>query len=291
MKLRRHVSLYASLLFLAGAVTVALTYREGHNHGPDCKHTNVGQHPTDQVETCRKIQGSIVSIKAGKYGGSGFCQRLPDGTIAVWTAAYILTDVRIPNWKDPDACEECKEEDGPASFGPVTVIYEKSERGKPASRHEWQAEIVRYNRHLDIALLVINEDVPPDFLQPLDFVTSLPTVGEPVLCGGSPKMYHGSITTGIVSFVGRRLPVAGSPKFMDQVSSAALHGNSGGPVCDARGNVLGIVCCGPGENVIFIVPARVIRDWGTAHGLTFSSDSGRLSQSRDSLHKAPIESK
>lgn len=291
MKLRRHVSLYASLLFLAGAITIALTSREEHKHTPECKHTTVGQFPDEQVETCRKIQSSIVTIKAGKFGGSGFCQRLPDGSVAVWTAAHILTDVRVPNYKDPDACEECLEEDGPPTFKPVTIIREKSEHGKPSSKHEWQGEIVRYNRHLDVALIIITENVPPDFLQPLDFVANLPSVGEPVLCGGSPKLYHGSITTGIVSFVGRRLPAEGSPKFMDQVSSAALHGNSGGPVCDARGNVLGIVCCGPGENVIFIVPARVIREWGTAHGLTFSSDSGRLSQSRGDLHKTPIESK
>ncbi len=96
-------------------------------------------------------------------------------------------------------------------------------------------------------LAVLQMDDAPDGLTPAEFGDSGGLrVGQPVFAVGSAMGYAGTVTTGIVSGLGRTVRDAGEVPLM-QVDAAIHAGMSGGPVCDAGGRVIGIVLVGTGS--------------------------------------------
>lgn len=87
----------------------------------------------------------------------------------------------------------------------------------------------------DVALLSV--DMPPEKSRVLTFATALPEEGEDVFVIGNPLRLEGSIASGIVSAV-REVPNVGN---IIQITAPVSHGNSGSPVFNKRGEVLGIV--------------------------------------------------
>jgi predicted metalloprotease with PDZ domain len=83
----------------------------------------------------------------------------------------------------------------------------------------------------------------------------IPRVGDMVYAIGSPGGLEKTVTSGIVSALGRRFLQIGD---VIQIDAAVNHGNSGGPVVDREGRLVGIVFAGieqyPGLN--FAVPAE-----------------------------------
>jgi len=89
---------------------------------------------------------------------------------------------------------------------------------------------------------VIKVSVPASKLVPLalaDSTTVLP--GQPVVAIGSPFGYSESITAGIVSAVDRTIKAPNGYSISNtiQTDAAINHGNSGGPLIDESGNVIG----------------------------------------------------
>ena len=109
-----------------------------------------------------------------------------------------------------------------------------------------KAKIVGTDTYADLA--VIKVDVPESQLVPVelgDSATLKP--GQKVLALGNPFGLEGSMTTGIVSAIGRTLSEGGtanSPGFSNpeiiQTDAAINPGNSGGPLFDMRGRVIGV---------------------------------------------------
>lgn len=87
----------------------------------------------------------------------------------------------------------------------------------------------------DLALLRVN--LPEEKSRPLPLSTSLPEEGEQIFLIGNPLRLEGSISDGIVSAV-REVPVLGR---IIQVTAPVSHGNSGSPLFNLRGEVIGIV--------------------------------------------------
>jgi serine protease Do len=72
-----------------------------------------------------------------------------------------------------------------------------------------------------------------------------PRTGDQLLLVGSPYGLYGTVTTGIVSRVTRKVI---------QTDAAANPGNSGGPALDRQGHVVGVLVAGGGENINFAIP-------------------------------------
>ena len=107
---------------------------------------------------------------------------------------------------------------------------------KLTDRREFIAKVLGSDKKTDVAVLKIDaRDLPvvqfgrPDALQAGDWVLAI----------GSPFGFENSVTAGVVSATGRSLPSDAAVPFI-QTDVAVNPGNSGGPLFNARGEVVGI---------------------------------------------------
>jgi len=87
----------------------------------------------------------------------------------------------------------------------------------------------------DLALLKV--ELPAERSRPLPITAALPDEGEQVFLIGNPLRLEGSVSNGIVSAI-REVPDLGR---IIQVTAPVSHGNSGSPLFNMRGEVIGIV--------------------------------------------------
>ncbi len=131
------------------------------------------------------------------------------------------------------------------------------------------AEVVGTDPDSDLA--VIHVDVDADLLHPLTLADSEQLeVGDRVVAIGNPYGLEGTMTTGIVSALGRLMPTSqtaegGSYTLPDiiQTDAAINPGNSGGPLLDLNGNVVGVNTAiaspvGASAGVGFAVPSNMV---------------------------------
>jgi serine protease Do len=111
----------------------------------------------------------------------------------------------------------------------------------------------------DIAILKLEKS--PSSLVPLEVATRSPGSGERIYAVGSPglgqRILEQSISEGIVSSAARKL----DGQTFIQHTAAVNPGNSGGPLLNSMGHVVGVVTLKAGlENVSFAVPAETLRE-------------------------------
>ena len=141
---------------------------------------------------------------------------------------------------------------------------------KLTDRREFRAKVLGADPKTDVAVLKIDAtDLPVVALgKPSDL-----RVGEWVAAIGSPYGFENTVTVGVVSAKGRSLPDDSYVPFI-QTDVAVNPGNSGGPLFNARGEVVGINSqiysqTGGYQGLSFAIPIDVagkIRDQLVAHG-------------------------
>src|SRR5436305_8760372 len=104
-------------------------------------------------------------------------------------------------------------------------------------RHEWTARIVGRDETSDLALLKIDGHNLP-FVQWGDSTKA--RIGDWVLAIGDPYGVGSTVTAGIISALHRGITGAGAYDRYIQTDAAINMGNSGGPMFDLNGNVIGI---------------------------------------------------
>ncbi|MET3133783.1 serine protease Do [Oxalobacteraceae bacterium GrIS 1.11] len=107
---------------------------------------------------------------------------------------------------------------------------------KLTDRREFRARVLGSDPKTDIAVLKIDAKNLP--VVPLGKSTDL-KVGEWVLAIGSPYGFDSTVTAGVVSAKGRSLPDDSNVPFI-QTDVAVNPGNSGGPLFNVRGEVIGV---------------------------------------------------
>jgi S1-C subfamily serine protease len=175
----------------------------------------------------------VGSTSRGPGGGSGF---------VIDESGYIVTNQHIVD--DAEA---------------VSVRFSSGARE--------EAEVVGEDPSTDTAVLRIN--APEEALKPLTLGDSDTVgVGDPVIAIGNPLNVGISVTTGIVSGTGRPIPAPNRYTINGavQTDAALSSGNSGGPLLDARGEVIGVnsqtAASGLGvvaQGVNFAVPINTVK--------------------------------
>jgi S1-C subfamily serine protease len=110
-----------------------------------------------------------------------------------------------------------------------------------ADRSTWQATLVGADPDKDLAVLHI--DAPAARLRPLAVGSSHDLkVGQQVLAIGNPFGFDQTLTTGIISALGREIESAARIPIRDviQTDAAINPGNSGGPLLDSAGRLIGV---------------------------------------------------
>ena len=130
-----------------------------------------------------------------------------------------------------------------------------------------EAEVVGEDPSTDTAVLRV--DTPEGALKPLTLGDSDTVgVGDPVIAIGNPLNVGISVTTGIVSGIGRPIPAPNRYTINGavQTDAALSSGNSGGPLLDARGEVIGVnsqTAASPfgivAQGVNFAVPINTVK--------------------------------
>ena len=116
-----------------------------------------------------------------------------------------------------------------------------------------RARVVGIDPDTDIALIKV--DAPATAaVAPLGDSDTL-RVGEWVCAIGNPLAYEHTVTVGVVSFIGRKLFDTSLDNYI-QTDAAINFGNSGGPLINARGEVIGInaAISSRASNIGFAVP-------------------------------------
>jgi putative serine protease PepD len=128
----------------------------------------------------------------------------------------------------------------------------------------YDATVVGSDPSTDIAVLDV--DAPDSVLEPLELAdSSRLEVGDGVVAIGSPFGLEQTVTTGIVSALHRQITAPNNFAIDDaiQTDAAINHGNSGGPLLDLDGKVVGVNSqieseSGGNDGVGFAVPSNTV---------------------------------
>ncbi len=173
------------------------------------------------IELFRRVSPSVVYITSSRVGRdfSFNVLKIPQGAGSgfVWDAnGYIVTNFHVVQ---------------NAQVLDVTL----------ADHSTWTAEPVGAEPDKDLAVLKIQ--APPDRLPAIAIGTSSDLeVGQKVFAIGNPFGFDQTLTTGVISGLGREIEsVTGRPiEGVIQTDAAINPGNSGGPLLDSAGRVIGI---------------------------------------------------
>jgi len=208
---------------LAGSLGGALGYAFGARNGlgggvtlgaPDGKAPALAQRPPDTLAgVAERVLPSVVTVRVA--GGGAFS--VGSGFVAT-ADGYVITNDHVVT----------------EATAPITVAFND---GSSAS-----ATLVGHDAESDIAVIKV---AAPGMMPVVFGDSDALAVGDPVLAFGSPLALANTVTAGIVSALDRTIQ-AGEPGGQVryyaaiQTDAAVNQGNSGGPLVDSAGRVVGV---------------------------------------------------
>ncbi len=186
--------------------------------------------PPDAATAYRTILPSLVTITTGQAGSAGAS---PGSTalgagVVINAQGAVLTALHVVD-----------------GGGPIEVSFTDGTRAS--------ARVVTRREATDIAVLAV--DRLPEVVVPA-VMGGGPQVGDAVFAVGNPLGLTGTLTAGVVSATDRSVRAEGGATLADliQFDAAVNPGNSGGPLLNRGGQVIGIVTAlaNPSEQAFFV---------------------------------------
>ncbi len=236
-----------SAALLAGGATISLL--TGYPAGAQVAQNDAGQigravpragAPASFADLTEQLQPAVVNISTKQritvnnnpFAGSPFADLFGNGGgqpttrqatslgsgFLISADGYVVTNNHVI------------QPDGRAELESVTV--------KLVDGTEFPAEVVGRDAQSDLAVLKIKRPEPFPFVHFGDSSTA--RVGDWVIAIGNPFGLQGTVTSGIVSAVLRSSGMGGAYDRYIQTDASINRGNSGGPLFDMSGNVIGI---------------------------------------------------
>jgi len=225
------------LFFIAGAVTVgavvgalALADVLDDDSEPPARAATAPESapapsgaPLDVAALYERVSAGVVFVQANSGRGE---LPFPGGGQAASGSGFVIDDEGhiITNEHVVDGADEFR-----VRFG---------EDGEPI-----EAELLGDDPSVDLALLKVDPADAGEELRPLELGASEDLrPGDPAIAIGSPFGLEGTVTSGIVSALGRTItaPNGFSISGAIQTDAAINPGNSGGPLLDEEGRVIGV---------------------------------------------------
>jgi S1-C subfamily serine protease len=215
--------------------------------GPDeasqpARPTGEGRAPADDLELLDAYSRAVVSVVDG-LGPAVICVEGPRGEtrggqgsgVLLTPDGYALTNSHVAGGRKQ-----------------LTAVTEEGDR--------LDAELVGDDPHSDLALVrLAARDLPYAELGDSDALR----VGQLVIAMGNPLGFRSTVSTGVVSATGRAMRGVGGRLIENIVQhTAPLNpGNSGGPLVDTRGRVVGVntAIIAMAQGLGFAVPANTAR--------------------------------
>ena len=249
------ILIFAAGLMVGGIVSCYITFREINSLNNEVsnlqaqvsnlwgirpkvinQNITIYQNSTALAEMYERVKDSVVLIigktSAGGVQGSGFVYDY-NGTMVVITNYHVVH--------------------GTTS---VSVTF--------SNGNGYAATVVGTDPYADLAVLSV--DAPEDEFKPLEVVSSSTLrVGDPVIAIGNPYGLVGSMTTGVISALGRTIAeeeYTGGFAIANiiQTSAPINPGNSGGPLLNYCGKVVGITTAivADSQGLGFAIPSNTL---------------------------------
>jgi S1-C subfamily serine protease len=248
------ILIFAAGLMVGGIVSCYVTFREINSLNNEIsnlqaqvsnlwgfqnvtyQNITIYQNSTALAEMYERVRDSVVLIigktSTGGVQGSGFVYDY-NGTMVVITNYHVVHDTTS-----------------------VSVTF--------SNGNGYAAAVVGTDPYADLAVLSV--DAPEDEFKPLEVVSSSTLrVGEPVIAIGNPYGLVGSMTTGVISALGRTITeeeYTGGFAIANviQTSAPINPGNSGGPLLNYCGKVVGITTAivADSQGLGFAIPSNTL---------------------------------
>ena len=195
-------------------------------------------------DVTERLSPAVVSVGTanGRGGGSGVILGTGDG------AAHAVTNSHVVRGLTAAGGEQGGRQGSGTGRGGLRVTM--------ADGAQTSVEVLGDDPSSDLAMIRFEPEVEPA-VAPLGEAGNL-VVGQLVVAIGSPLGFQRTVTTGVVSALGRSIRGAGGRLIENvvQTDTAINPGNSGGPLADTQGRVIGIntAIIGGAQGIGFAVP-------------------------------------
>lgn len=178
-----------------------------------------------------KVDPAVVAIQHESAGGSGYI---------VDSRGYIITNGHVVSMMDPEQPRETAKR--------ITVILSNDKK--------YQAKVIGFSLDPDVALIKIEADGPLPVVKFADPKTI--KTGQTCYAVGMPLGLKRTLTKGVISNTERT--DMGTFTKVIQTDASINSGNSGGPLFNEQGEVLGTnTYSGGGQGLGFTIPGQVVQ--------------------------------
>jgi len=187
-----------------------------------------GEPSSPVARVYQRVVGSVAAVRVDGGGGTA------GGTAWVYDEDHLVTNEHVVS-----------------AGSSVSVWFDET---------GWrEARVAGTDVYSDLAVLEVA--VMPESAEPLPLVEREPPIGTEVVAVGNPFGLTGSISTGVVSGRNRALPAPNGFSIPDAVQTDAPvnPGNSGGPLVDMEGDLVGVINSGGGDNIGFAISAAMVQ--------------------------------